>query len=121
MQQQTVEFQLAGHESNVESGRLVSTTTGWDGGGDDGMYFPNNSAALSAPQLRCFSRPIASSSKCRRLASRITALSITRGECLSFRIQDHGIGISFVGLASLLGRAGRGSTSGPSKVPSKVL
>ena len=43
------------------------------------------------------------------------------GECLSFRIQDHGIGISFVGLASLLGRAGRGSTSGPSKVPSKVL
>jgi hypothetical protein len=116
-----LEFQLAGHESNVKSGRLVSTTTGWDGGGDDGMYFPNDSAALSAPQLRCFNRLIVSSSKYRRLAGRITALSIARGECLSFRIQDHGIGIAFVGLASLLGRVCRGSTSGPSKVPSKVL
>lgn len=83
------------------------------------LYFPKNSAALFAPQLCGFNRLIASDSKCRRSTSRITALSIVAGgECLSFRIQDHGIGIAFVGLASLLGRPR--STHGPSKVPSKA-
>ncbi|KAJ6187943.1 hypothetical protein N7519_002851 [Penicillium mononematosum] len=42
-----LEFQLAGHESNVESGRLVSTTTGWDGGGDDARLFLHPSCSVS--------------------------------------------------------------------------
>ncbi|KAJ5486941.1 hypothetical protein N7530_001241 [Penicillium desertorum] len=47
-----LEFQLAGHESNVKSGRLVSTTTGWDGGGDDVANIEGSRVGSPLCQLR---------------------------------------------------------------------
>lgn len=101
VRQQTVQVPVAaGHECWVDGlhndgGGMVEEMTVC-------ASVPNNSVALSAPQLHYLNRLMPADSQCRR-SDHPCVNRWCEGKCLSFRFQDHGIGIAFVGLASLLG------------------